>query len=89
LYYFFFLLLQPIDAHDSSVSSSQYLLPPKPEKQFLISPPSSPPAGWESVNEKQPAINYDLITAITNLTPGLYDVKALVTLVYDDSDICF
>jgi hypothetical protein len=60
-----------MDSDASSESASRYLLPPKPEKQFLISPPSSPPDGWESVNEKQPTINYDLIAAINSLAPGL------------------
>lgn len=60
---------QPVEANDSS-PSSQFLLPPKPEKQFLISPPCSPPDGWESVHEKEPKINYDLIAAISNLAAG-------------------
>src|SRR6218665_1659473 len=63
------VLLQPVETNDPSCSS-QFLLPPKPEKQFLISPPCSPPDGWEPVNEKEPSINYDLIAAITNLAAG-------------------
>lgn len=67
---------QPVETNDPSCSS-QFLLPPKPEKQFLISPPCSPPDGWEPVNEKEPSINYDLIAAIANLAAGeAHEVRA-------------
>lgn len=46
------------------------LKPPALEKQFLISPPASPPEGWEPVTEAQPILNLDLQTALANILPG-------------------
>ncbi|GAU94906.1 hypothetical protein RvY_06605 [Ramazzottius varieornatus] len=44
-------------------------LPPM-EKQFLISPPASPPVGWEPVREEEPVIDSRLIAALAALQPG-------------------
>lgn len=48
----------------------RFLKPPAPFRQFLISPPASPPAGWEPRAEGEPLVNHDLLAALANLTPG-------------------
>lgn len=54
----------PIDIED------QHLQPPALTKQFLISPPASPPIGWEPREENEPLVNHDLLAAIANLSAG-------------------
>lgn len=47
-----------------------YLHVPPLEKQFLISPPCSPPIGWEQPREDKPVVDYDLLAAMAQLSPG-------------------
>lgn len=56
--------------NENNKKGMQYLTIPKLTKQFLISPPASPPTDWEPVHEGPPVIDVQLISAIANLVPG-------------------
>lgn len=56
---------------DPIVSSSQHLEPPPLTRNFLISPPGSPPEGWEPIVEDPPnsaTLAKDLMAALEKLS---------------------
>lgn len=60
-----YVIARSVDAY------KQYLEPPEPEREFLISPPGSPPVGWEPRLEDGPnkeTLAQDLIEALHKLT---------------------
>ena len=63
-----------IKIYGPSDPDEAFLQPPPLEKQFLISPPCSPPVGWEQPREDKPNMNpvvdYDLLAALAQLAPG-------------------
>ena len=55
---------------NNNSSDDQHLRPPAIEKNFLISPPGSPPVGWEPIREDPPnptPLAEDLIAALRKL----------------------
>lgn len=55
---------------DDDEDRRMYLLPPEPQNLFLLSPPASPPVGWQQYAEREPVVNYDLLAAVAQLAPG-------------------
>lgn len=56
-----------VTAFGDVVPQANYLRPPEIEKNFLISPPGSPPVGWEPIKEDPPnatPLADDLIAAL-------------------------
>ncbi|KAI8974272.1 Calcipressin [Trametes punicea] len=59
----------PIETSETQ-EHNHYLRPPTNEKNFLISPPGSPPVGWEQIREDPPnatPLANDLIAALRKL----------------------
>lgn len=60
----------PLQILSPSTVEDAYLHVPPVERQFLISPPASPPVGWEQPKEDKPVVDYDLLSAMASLSPG-------------------
>eukprot|EP00039_Didymoeca_costata_P028071 m.19886 g.19886 ORF g.19886 m.19886 type:complete len:239 (-) comp6704_c0_seq2:2038-2754(-) len=54
--------------HDPNVPMDTLQVPVN-EKQWLISPPPSPPVGWKPIPEDPPCINQDLVDALMGMDP--------------------
>ena len=48
-----------------------YLHVPPVTRQYLISPPASPPVGWEQPHEGKPVVDLELLAAMAQLLPGM------------------
>ena len=59
-----------------------FLHVPPLEKQFLISPPCSPPVGWEQPREDKPVVDYDLLAAMAQLSPGKMQDRIKLKFLY-------
>lgn len=62
-------MLQP-DQKAPDIDCDNYLKLPALEKQFLISPPASPPVGWEQAKESEPVVNFELLSRLASLATG-------------------
>ncbi|RMX39718.1 hypothetical protein pdam_00008041 [Pocillopora damicornis] len=79
----------------SSLNNNSNLKPPPQTKQFLISPPASPPVGWEQTLESHPVINYDLLAAVATLDTSqpcqlhksVEDAPSIVVHLCDEGDV--
>jgi hypothetical protein len=51
-------------------SSYEYLKPPKQDRIYMQSPPTTPPIGWIAKREELPEINFNLFLALSKLQPN-------------------
>ncbi|KAJ7700856.1 Calcipressin [Mycena rosella] len=81
--------LLPVES-DDTIPEANYLRPPAIEKNFLISPPGSPPVGWEPIKEEPPnaaPLADDLMAALRKLQVNEKHGSGLEVLIEpDDGD---
>ncbi|KAK1222470.1 hypothetical protein PQX77_014676 [Marasmius sp. AFHP31] len=74
----------------SAIESQNYhLQPPTTERNFLISPPGSPPVGWEPIKEDPPnstPLADDLVAALQSLQIQQTDTGTGVEILLDASE---
>lgn len=61
-------------------NTRKHLEAPHSDKLFLISPPCSPPVGWEQEFEEPPIVNLDLLAALSELNPRKYLNNVFISL---------
>ncbi|KII89403.1 hypothetical protein PLICRDRAFT_85238, partial [Plicaturopsis crispa FD-325 SS-3] len=75
------------DPSPTAFSDADLLRPPPIEKNFLISPPGSPPVGWEPVKEDPPnatPLAEDLIAALQKLQ--MHHKRSSLEILIDPED---
>ena len=70
-----FELRRTAQKSEGNLNDDRFLKPPKAEKQFLISPPASPPEGWKPFQEdgpckEQPGLHFELVARLAALAEG-------------------
>ncbi|KAJ7589504.1 calcineurin-binding protein [Mycena floridula] len=83
------VILRVYRADPNPIATTSYLQPPAIEKNFLISPPGSPPVGWEQIREDPPNVTPladDLIAALKKLQLTQHKSSAVEVLLAPDDD---
>ncbi|GLB35564.1 putative calcipressin [Lyophyllum shimeji] len=75
------------DMFGNPIPEANYLRPPSIDKNFLISPPGSPPVGWEQIKEDPPnptPLADDLIQALRRLQ--MHEKRSSVEVLLDPQE---
>jgi hypothetical protein len=71
------LILHPVKP--VTIGERRLSLPASRVRNFFISPPASPPVGWEPIDEDPPVVDYNLIAALSQLRAKGNDTCNAVT----------